>query len=662
MIPYDCMIYFSKKQYDKCLEILENEDDKDDILYKKAEIYYELAKIENNINHLNKAENFINKIDDNDKTDNEYSLLASIYNDMAELYTENNNKIGKQKIYIEKIIKELEKLLLKNYIKDIVPEVEKEVYIKKLIDKLKKLPKKSNYVEYYKIIEYIKAIVFYMKAESIANNNERRFTYIISKANALHNIREIEVRIKEKIVINDGKIANYYKDIIENSNDTNIYESAIIGYYNIKISELEKSNIDEFLKIFEYDNLINKDKCKNIIDIHFIIHRVIIYLDKNGANITKKQFDNILEIIAGFDYIWEKEKEEYFNSIVSNKNEDKYKKELKKLWILQYMLLDLLSIKKKGNIKDISTYMSIGVLKALTKDPKSKLKMFSISKVNDPKEGKILHDILNKNLIYIDSNDIENNFAVKKKNISFTILQESFTRLRDSLTMFRLYGKNTKYSIDGKDEGTGVCLVFNKNLFDTFFYHPSTPIADEQNKLLPIYFILYYNREKNKLIFNPTASDYKNIEIDLNKKYYRWNNKKNKKDDNLKLGDRVGYIFNRIFKKLKGLKNDKEALNKYRLLINIRYLIKDSAFVEEQEMRILKIAKLSDSDIYYDNGKDSLCKEYVNIFENDALREIIIGPKVKEPVSLIEELQNAFENDMKAPYGLKFTISKSPLA
>ena len=119
-----------------------------------------------------------------------------------------------------------------------------------------------------------------------------------------------------------------YKEIIEDyknaikSNDSSVYESAIIGYYNIKISELEKSNIDEFLKIFEYDNLINKDKCKNIIDIHFIIHRVIIYLDKKGANITKKQFDNILEIIAGFDYIWEKEKEEYFNSIVSNKNED----------------------------------------------------------------------------------------------------------------------------------------------------------------------------------------------------------------------------------------------------------------------------------------------------------------------------------------------------
>lgn len=657
MIPYDCMIYFSKKQYDKCLEILEKEKNKDninEILYKKSEIYYELAKIESDTKRLNKAIGLLKTLikKDNNKTYNEYAFLASIYNDMAELYTENNNKIGKQKIYIEKIIKEL-----KNDIKDIVPEVEKEVYIKKLIEELKELPKKSNYVEYYKIIEYIKAIAFYMKAESIANNNERRFTYIISKANALHNIREIE----EKIVINDGKIANYYKDIIENSNDTNIYESAIIGYYNIKILEFEKSNIDEFLKIFEYDNLINKDKCKNIIDIHFIIHRVIIYFDKKGANITKKQFDNILEIIAGFDYIWEKEKEEYFNSIVSNENEDKYKKELKKLWILQYMLLDLLSIKKKWNIKDISTYMSIGVLKALTKDPKSKLKMFSISKVNDPKEGKILHDILNKNLIYIDSNDIENNFAVKKKNISFTILQESFTRLRDSLTMFRLYGKNTKYSIDGKDEGTGVCLVFNKNLFDTFFYHPSTPIADEQNKLLPIYFVLYYNREQNKLIFNPTASDYKNIEVDLNEENnYEWNNKE---DDNLKLGDRIGYIFNRIFEKLKGLKNDKEALNKaYRLLINIRYLIKDSAFVEEQEMRILKIAKLSDSDIYYDNGKDSLCKEYVNIFENDALREIIIGPKVKEPVSLIEELQNAFENDMKAPYGLKFTISKSPLA
>lgn len=668
MIPYDYYILYFKKRYDRCLEILEKEKNKsNEVLYKKAEIYYELAKIENDINHLNKAESFINKIDDNNKAENKYAFLASIYNDIAEIYDEyNKKKIEKEKIDKKKVIKGLKDLLNINNIIDIVNKVKKEVNIDKVIDELEKLSNGFNNIEYYKIIEYIKAIIFYTKAENIlnnkaeniSNNNEKQFAYIIGKANALHNIKQLEEKIGIGIIINNDKIDYYYKNVIEDSNDINIYESAITGYYNIKILKLKKPNINRYLEIFEDNNLINKDKCQKIIDIHFIIHRVIIYLDKNGVNITKKQFDSLLESISRINYIWEKEK--YFNSIVSNKkDEDK----LKELWILQYMLLDLLSIKKKGNIKDISTYMSIYSLKTLTKNTKSKLKMFSISKVNDIKEGKMLYDILKSNSINIDYNSIEDSFAVKKRNMSFTIVQESFTRLKDSLTMFRLYGKNSQYSIDDKDEGTGVCLVFNKNLFDTFFYHPSTPIADEQSKLLPIYFILYYNKEKNKLIFNPTSSDYQNIEVDLNEKNYKWNNEENKDDDNNKLRDRIGYIFNKIFEKLKKLNSNKETLNKaYRLLINIQYLIKDSAFVEEQEMRILRIAKLSDSDIYYDEDKDSLCKEYVNIFENDALREIIIGPKVKEPVSLIEELQNAFENDTNAPYGLKFTISKSPLA
>lgn len=600
MIPYDYYILYFKKRYDRCLEILEKEKNKsniNEVLYKKAEIYYELAKIENDINHLNEAESFINQIDDNNKTDNEYAFLASIYN---------------------------EKIKLLEHGKD---TKEIKCYYKKSI-------------EYYK-----KAIKFLEKIRHPFNN--KRYEYIIHKTNALHNLKEIGYYKG----IKDNKIIEDYKSVIDNSSDSSVYESAIIGYYNaLTLKLIKDNNINNFFKILKKGN-------KNIINIQFIIHRVIIYLDKiKDEKIFEKQFNNILNNISGINYIWEKEK--YFNSIVSDK--DKNEEKLKELWILQYMLLDLLSVKKKGNIKDISTYMSIYSLKTLTKNPKSKLKMFSISKVNDIKEGKMLYDILNRNSIDIYYNNIEDSFAVKKKNMSFTIVQESFTRLRDSLTMFRLYGKNSQYSIDDKDEGTGVCLVFNKNLFDTFFYHPSTPIADEQSKLLPIYFILYYNKEKNKLIFNPTSSDYQNIEVDLNEKNYEWNNEENKDDDNLKLGDRVGYIFNKIFKKLE---NDKEILNKaYRLLINIQYLIKDSAFVEEQEMRILRIAKLSDSDIYYDEDKDSLCKEYVNIFENDALREIIIGPKVKEPVSLIEELQNAFENDTNAPYGLKFTISKSPLA
>lgn len=301
--------------------------------------------------------------------------------------------------------------------------------------------------------------------------------------------------------------------------------------------------------------------------------------------------------------------------------------------------------------------------------------MFSVSRVNDYREGKIINDILYKKGVRINYDEMENNFGVKKKNISFTALQTSFTRVRDSLTMFRLYGKNSKYSKDNKDEGTGICLVFNKNFFDVFFKNPSTPISDKKNDVLPIYSVMYYDYAENKLIFNQTSSNYQAIEIKLdNEENYEWNNSnnnlKNESDDNLKeeeekLKNRIGYIFNKIFEIFKENKKEEEEEKLkilYKLLINIQYLIKDAAFVEEQEMRILQVAEMSDNDVQYDEASKTLYKYYLNIFDRDALREIIIGPKVKNPVSLIEGFQKDLEKDIRSPYGLKFTISKSPLA
>ena len=326
-------------------------------------------------------------------------------------------------------------------------------------------------------------------------------------------------------------------------------------------------------------------------------------------------------------------------------------------------MLDLLSVRKKGNIDKLCTYISIDVFMKLYKENKSKLKMFSVSRVNDYREGKIINDILYKKEININYDEMENNFGVKKKNISFAALQTSFTRVRDSLTMFRLYGKNTKYSKDDKNEGTGVCLVFNKNFFDVFFKNPSTPISDKKNNVLPIYSIMYYDHYENKLIFNQTPSNYQAIEIGLNEtNNYKWNNDNSLKEEE-KLKNRIGYIFNKIFEIFIKNNTEREKLKiLYKLLINIQYLIKDAAFVEEQEMRILQVAEMSDNDVQYDEDSKTLYKDYLNIFDRDALREVIIGPKVKDPVSLIEGFQKDLENDIRTPYGLKFTISKAPLA
>ena len=112
MIPYDCMIYFSKKQYDKCLEILEKEKNKDnikdninEILYKKSEIYYELAKIESDTKRLNKAIGLLKTLikKDNNKTYNEYAFLASIYNEKIKLL-EPKKYEKKIKSYYRKVI------------------------------------------------------------------------------------------------------------------------------------------------------------------------------------------------------------------------------------------------------------------------------------------------------------------------------------------------------------------------------------------------------------------------------------------------------------------------------------------------------------------------------------------------------------------------------
>ncbi|WP_049783509.1 DUF2971 domain-containing protein [Brachyspira intermedia] len=526
---------------------------------------------------------------------------------------------------------------------------------KSFFDKIEKLLQNNTYDKSKKLLalvyneesSYDKAIEIYN--EIINNGNDKDYKYHVYKANALHNKYNNNNDDLNKIIYD-------YKRAM-NSDSEDIYTNAFIGYCNVIISKcICEKEINSFFDIFEDTKIL--DKYSNIININFIVHNIIFYLDKVNDKFDNS-FTNIIDKICNLDIIWEKE--EYFNYIVKPDVNNIY--EYKKLWILQYIMLDLLSVRKKGNIDKLCTYISIDVFMKLYKENKSKLKMFSVSRVNDYREGKIINDILYKKEININYDEMENNFGVKKKNISFAALQTSFTRVRDSLTMFRLYGKNTKYSKDDKNEGTGVCLVFNKNFFDVFFKNPSTPISDKKNNVLPIYSIMYYDHYENKLIFNQTPSNYQAIEIGLNEtNNYKWNNDNSLKEEE-KLKNRIGYIFNKIFEIFIKNNTEREKLKiLYKLLINIQYLIKDAAFVEEQEMRILQVAEMSDNDVQYDEDSKTLYKDYLNIFDRDALREVIIGPKVKDPVSLIEGFQKDLENDIRTPYGLKFTISKAPLA
>ena len=620
MLLYRFNELFYSKKYDECIKFLQdekknNKNNKSEINYYTAKVYYQLASLSDKKNEKEYFFHKIKKLLISNKFYKSKKLLALVYNE-EESYEKSI------KIYNE-----------------IINNGDDNEY-KYLVYKANASYNKINNIQFKKDLKLISKIQ--------VKNTKKNIYY-----NRKSNIKKISIILDIDEIIKDYKIAM-------NSDNEDIFTNAFIGYCNAIISKcVNKKNIKSFFEIFNDTTIL--DKYSNIININFIVHNIIFYLDKVNYKFNDI-FENIIDKICHLDIIWEKE--EYFNYIV--KQDANNISEYKKLWILQYMMLDLLSIRKKGNIDKLCTYLSIDVFTKLYKEKKCKLKMFSVSRVNDYREGKIINDILYKKEININYDEMENNFGVKKKNISFAALQTSFTRVRDSLTMFRLYGKNSKYSKDNKDEGTGICLVFNKNFFDVFFKNPSTPISDKKNDVLPIYSVMYYDYTENKLIFNQTSSNYQTIEIKLDEENYKWNDSNDNLKEEEKLKNRIGYIFNKIFAIFKENKKEEEEKEKlkilYKLLINIQYLIKDAAFVEEQEMRILQVAEMSDNDVQYDEASKTLYKDYLNIFDRDALREIIIGPKVKDPISLIKKKKKDLEDDIRTPYGLKFTISKAPLA
>ncbi len=433
------------------------------------------------------------------------------------------------------------------------------------------------------------------------------------------------------------------------------------------IFDIDENNINAYiLEIYIYASAKQYDKCinsykkafnSNSKNDTFISHLTTIFInciiDKESISINNTDIDSIINNIV--------------KDTSSDTNNDKVK--IKKLQIYEHMLLYFLRLKMLSSTEEISTYMSLDLLDILIiKNNKSisKLRMGTISKVNDPEEGKTLLKMLNDNIE--ESDDIQENKNIKENKC--VTVQRSFTRCKDSLTMFRLYGKKNGL------EGSGACLVFNKNFFDTDLIN-NTPnsktniecdvFVDTDKKTLPLYHVLYYDENTNELIFNPNKSNYKNIIIDLKNTYeFEYMKRlsfyiirKNEDEDyyNKILINNIGYIFNKIFDTIDFLDNKE---NGYNALMNIKYLIKNKAYVEEQELRILKILDYDEVDI--DKDDRSVYKDYLEVIFNNSLKEIILGPKI-ENVEAVKEMYTAYikqQSEDDRYKDIKVSISKAP--
>lgn len=472
------------------------------------------------------------------------------------------------------------------------------------------------------------------------------------------------------------------------------YENAINYFDNINqikyYNETEKKEESYYIKIYEYhmSTFCNKAFAKllsgkNVYFEDFINYNKFFIPNNNHiiyivsllfGNYKYDLIEKILNYLVEENYndLWENDIT--FN-LLKNKTIDKeILKNIKKNLLYQYLLLQSLSFNNKTlkreytyNI-EIAHYTSLNILLKLIKED-NKIRITNISNANDPKEGKILENILNKNKLDIKIKNDEN----------LITLQTSFSRNKDALTMFRLYGKNEN------KEATGICLVIDKKYFNDNYlssvievnldnqkqeekkgnenYKKAKEIIQKRLERKNLYWVIYYNEEKNQLVFNPTKSKYSSVIIDLN------TINKNKKNIN-KIEDLINCIFHNIINSAKEIdkienKNLKDEIFS-NLFENIRYIIKHEAFFEEQELRMLITTNYKNENINIEEDKKRLYINYNELFnENENfIKEIILGGKIEDKELTSDYIKQIIYNKYKdndKMNKIKVSISQAPL-
>ena len=481
------------------------------------------------------------------------------------------------------------------------------------------------------------------------------------------NLGEYEESIKNFDIITYQNIyKEYYNRIIRKE----IYDSEL---YNIYISmHCSKVFAELLLKEKVYDSInmfLELSKCFNPNNNH-IFNIVSLLFGNYKYDLIEKIFNYLVE--ENYNDLWENDIT--FN-LLKNKTIDKeILKNIKKNLLYQYLLLQSLSFNNKTlkreftyNI-EIAHYTSLNTLLKLIKED-NKIRITNISNANDPKEGKILENIFNKNSLNIKIKNDEN----------LITLQTSLSRNKDALTMFRLYGKNEN------KEATGICLVIDKKYFNDNYLSPVIELNLDNQKqeekkgnenykkakeiiqkrlgIKNLYWVIYYNEEKNQLVFNPTKSKYSSVIIDLN------TINKNKKNIN-KIEDLINCIFHNIINSAKEIdkienKNLKDEIFS-NLFENIRYIIKHEAFFEEQELRMLITTNYKNENINIEEDKKRLYINYNELFnENENfIKEIILGGKIEDKELTADYIKQIIYNKYKdndKTNKIKVSISHAPL-
>ena len=407
-----------------------------------------------------------------------------------------------------------------------------------------------------------------------------------------------------------GAIEDYNKLIEIKPDCANVYENR--GFAKYKLSDYDGA-VEDFLKA-ETD----------------ILNLLIICGETDGVKVAKSMLDND-------DY------DTFFKEVTKNCKKEE-REHYKDTYIQSLKIISKLQVKDEKEMS-VSHYTKKETAEKLLyfddyknengkEKPQECFRLSSVNTSNDPEEGKTLFHYL------FPQNEIS------KQEDEFGAFAGCFILNKDSLNQFRLYGKKRN------KEGTGISIVLKKQFFNEEMSRPlkpeSTKKRENLQKYLPLFRCIYIDPESK-----PTP-----IVVSLGQKedyvfYREGKQKKEYKDykNNIdKTQKKIIAELEKLKKQITKLRLDPDVV--YKLLLNLRYLVKHTAFKEEQECRVIQIKKFDDKDVKSD--KDNRYVEYLKLDKRN-VSEICFGPKAKG----IDKFKQHLANNN---YSIKCDKSKAPLA
>ena len=314
---------------------------------------------------------------------------------------------------------------------------------------------------------------------------------------------------------------------------------------------------------------------------------------------------------------------------------------------VENLILKLLVNKnKKITEAKVAHYTRPSTAGVITKhDSPSKFRLSTIKNVNDPSEGAVFYQYVEK------SGKLPPALTNEADNPAAAVFLSCFTFNHDSLNQFRLYGK------ENGQEASGVSLVFNDSFFsgenpfamlsanlNTIVQNfgesgQSKPDHAEMQPLpkLPLFRCIYLDPQsgylslahRDKATFyaetwhGDKAADHKAV---CEKAEKQWESYRKKIDG---LAEEIKTDLAKLAQMVRDVAKDAEddVLEALAFILQpLRYLVKHAAFQEEQECRMIYIGDLlNDKRIHTDWNARQMYFEY-SVSVRDSLNKIYLSP------------------------------------